>query len=105
MATYSATITREKSVNSNDVEVEVSIDIQYTYYRACRGARDSCGGIRGAGPPLEPDEPASIEIDSVVEHDMGTDIELTDSETEKFTEEIMESLADAAQDYPEPEDR
>jgi hypothetical protein len=44
--------------------VDVSCEIEYTYYKGCRGARDFLGGRR-CGPPLEPDEPAQVEIESI----------------------------------------
>lgn len=44
--------------------IEVEVEVSYTYVPASRGARDSLGGRRGAGPPLEPDEPATVEINS-----------------------------------------
>ena len=47
---------------------ERDVTVSYTYHRAYRGARDSCGGVRGAGPPLEPDEPENVEIESVLMH-------------------------------------
>lgn len=37
----------------------VTVDIDYTYYAAVRGARGSCG------EPLEPDEPAVIIIEEI----------------------------------------
>jgi hypothetical protein len=39
---------------------EVQVSIAYTYSKACRGARER------SGLQLEPDEPASVEIDSVM---------------------------------------
>jgi hypothetical protein len=47
------------------------VEVEYDFYRARAGARDSLGGVRGAGPPLEPDEPAHVEIRSV--KSLGTD--------------------------------
>lgn len=49
-------------------ECEWECVVEYTYCRASRGARDSLGGIANAGPPLEPDEPAYAEIQSVIAH-------------------------------------
>lgn len=47
-------------------DVDYEVEVHYTYHRAYRGQRDSLGGVRGAGPPLEPDEPAMVEIESVI---------------------------------------
>ena len=52
----------------------IDFDVDYTYTPPYRGARDSLNGVRGAGPPLEPDEDESIEIDKVYIED----VELTD---------------------------
>ena len=73
----SITITRD------DIDTEVEVD--FTFYPACRGRRDSLCGKRGAGPPLEPDEPASLEINSVRDAD-GYEYELTDSEIEEVAD-------------------
>lgn len=41
---------------------EATYEVEWTYHPPVRGARDSLGGVWGAGPPLEPDEPAEVEI-------------------------------------------
>jgi len=92
--TRTFTILRERNLNGNDVECEVNVEVEYTAHRAHRGARDSLGGKRGAGPPLEPDEPAGIEIESVTDTVSGADVELTDTELDRITDEISEKLAD-----------
>lgn len=43
-------------------QVELDCTVEYEYHRGYRGMRDSCGGVRGAGPALEPDEPAHCEV-------------------------------------------
>ncbi len=58
---------------------EVDVEIVYGFHRPSRGARDSLGGIRGAGPQLEPDDPGGCEIES-------TSIDLSDAEMEKAEE-------------------
>ena len=68
------------------VEREVEVEIEYT--PACRGARDSCGGVRGAGPPLEPDTPASLEFIGATCG--GREIELTPLEIEQAEEKARE---------------
>ena len=92
--THTATIMRERNLNGNDVECEVEVEVEYTYHRARRGARDSLCGKRGAGPPLEPDEPAEIEIDSVTDATSGAEVELTEAERDRITDEIIEKLSD-----------
>ncbi len=60
------------------------VKVTGTYVPAERGARDSLGGIRGAGPPLEPDVPAHIEDMAVVAY-IGTEfidvVDLLDPDT------------------------
>jgi len=97
MGTHYTTILREKNVNGTDVEEEIEIEVEYTAHRAHRGMRDSLGGKAGAGPPLEPDEDAYVEIDEVFDKD-GIDIELTIQEHERILEEIEDGLADSAID-------
>lgn len=67
---------------------KVPITVEYRVIPGCRGTRDSLGGIRGAGPALEPDEPDEIEIESV-EGPSGI-IELTEDQIEEVTKEILE---------------
>jgi hypothetical protein len=86
-ATFKTTI--EKDGEDCPVEVE------YSYTKGCRGSRDSLGGVRGAGPPLEPDEPPEIEIVSVCAAD-GTDYEgdLTERERKAITNECFGDVRD-----------
>ncbi len=93
--TYHTTIERTKAIIGKyeilgDADVEIPIDVEYSYYKGSKGARDSLGGIPGAGPALEPDEPASIEIESVFDKN-GCEIELTDKELEKIEQKIWDS--------------
>lgn len=94
MATYQTEIIREVNINGADCETVVSIDVEYTYHPAHRGKRDSLMGKRGAGPQLEPDEPAHIEIEIAIDRETGNDIDLTEREEERIIEEISTSLAD-----------
>ena len=80
MSTLTTTLTR----GDESIEVEV----EYSFSKGRRGARDSLGGVHGAGPPLEPDDPPKIEIRSVKV------IDLTDDENERLTELCMEDAAD-----------
>ena len=99
MKTFNTRIEIENHVGE---EVEVSVEVSYNYSKGCRGARDSlCGG---AGPPLEPDEPPSVEIVSVITA-AGVDIrdDLDDREREELEERCF---LDAAEAYErEEEDR
>lgn len=58
MGTYSTGGTL--SIRGQDADLIIEVD--YDFIRASKGARDSLGGVRGAGPPLEPDEPAHCEL-------------------------------------------
>jgi hypothetical protein len=80
--TYETTIERD--------DEEIKLEITYSSYAGCRGARDSLGGKRGAGPPLEPDEPASMEIELVRDMATGDDFELTKAEENKIENEIWD---------------
>ena len=68
--------------------IEVEVQVEYTYHSACRGARDSLGGIRGAGPPLEPDEDEYVELSSVKFN--GQEVELTEQQQEQIEQECLE---------------
>ncbi len=62
--------------------LEVEIEVEFTYHRAIRGRRDSCGGVSGAGPALEPDEPEHVEITSV--RFQGHEVELDAADRERI---------------------
>ena len=82
MAEYLTTVFR------GEADEPVAISVRYDYNPPHRGARDSLMGKRGAGAPLEPDESASVDLYEATTED-GGEIELTDSEREKITEEIL----------------
>jgi hypothetical protein len=88
------TLTREIESLEFDIDVEVS----YVYHRAYKGARDSIGGVRNAGPPLEPDEPAYIEITSVKGINDGQEYELTPDEQSDIEAEISELMSSPPED-------
>jgi hypothetical protein len=73
-------------------EVEISVECEFAYHKAVRGARDSIGGVRGAGPALEPDEPASMEFISAHNIETGEEVELTESELDKATDKAWDSF-------------
>lgn len=66
-------------------EEPVTVQVTGRYYRPSSGMRDSLGRVRGAGPPLEPDEPADFEIES-----LDPDLELTEEEADHIIEEAID---------------
>ena len=81
--------------------VEHQIRVEFTAWPGCRGARDSLCGVRGAGPPLEPDEDPEVEITGVSLTATGGAIELSQKDCERIEEECWEYL----EEMSEPEDR
>ena len=85
--------------------------VHFEHYPGCRGARDSLGGKRGAGPPLEPDEDPTIEIEQVMLAKFGNgplavDVleDLDPSQLDNITQQCWEHLIEMQQqDAPEPE--
>jgi hypothetical protein len=83
-------------------EDTIKLKIEYDVNPASRGARDSLCGIRGAGPPLEPDTEASIEITDVTQEGTGAVVELTDNEREAIERDIWATQVNEDEvDYPE----
>ncbi len=82
MATFTSLLERDGQL--------FNATIEYTWHRAYRGARDSILGKRGAGPPLEPDEPEEIEIESVTDEN-GNSVELTKAEETNLIDQIANS--------------
>ncbi len=66
--------------------IDLDVEVHYTAHKACRGSRDSLG------VPMEPDEPAWIEIETVI-HDTG-DLCLTQAQLETLRTEIAEALGE-----------
>lgn len=73
---------REREGDDDEV---FQLTIEYTYHRAYRGARSSLG------VPEEPDEPAGIEIEAILDED-GNEFEVTDSEEEEIYEACLNNL-------------
>ena len=73
-------------------QVEEPITVEYKYQKGCRGARDSCGGIRGAGPPLEPDDPPEIEIVNVSNTITGHEVDLAKKEEEEVMQQLWDNM-------------
>lgn len=94
MSTYRTTLTREAE---DGEDIEIPVVVSYTFHRAHRGATDG-----KYGPPLEPSEPAHIEIDDV-STPSGEWICTEDDELAKLEAEIMSDLADRSGDYDERE--
>lgn len=76
--------------------IEVEVEVEFNYHRARRGMRDSCGGVRGAGAPLEPDEDAEVELTSV--KFMGQEVELDANQQERIEQECWDAIADSCSD-------
>lgn len=76
-----------------EIERPISINVEYKYHPATRGQRDSLGGVAGAGPALEPDEPAEVEILSVKD-EKGNLIELTEQEEADVASNIIDILSE-----------
>jgi hypothetical protein len=85
-------------VSQTKITIEVEATVDYTYHPACRGARDSCCGVRGAGPALEPDEPAHVEINSITVEGGNVRDELPKMTLEAIELECLE----IAEEPPEP---
>jgi len=77
--------------------------VHYTYHRGYHGKCDSLSGTAGAGQPLEPDEPPSVEINSVIMHsptyynrNATEDIldQLSELEIERMREECYGDVAE-----------
>jgi len=78
------TLTR---VNETE-EIEIPVVVEYSYNKAHRGHRDSMG------VPEEPDEDASIEIESVKTTD-GIEIEITEKEISEIEQYYFDKEDDS----------
>jgi hypothetical protein len=85
------------AIETDDGEVELRVEFGATPFR--RGMRDSLCGVRGAGPALEPDEPAAVEVESVTNAVTGEPVELDNAEMDRVIQACWESVADSADDY------
>ena len=82
--------------------ITIEVEVEYTISKGSRGSRDSLGGARGAGPPLEPDEPAEVEITSV--RIDGSGCEIADMLCSDTLSEIEDACFEDASGHSE-EDR
>lgn len=76
-------------IERNEIEIEVQCNL--VLHPASRGARDTLCGVRGAGPALEPDEPAEMEFIKATNSD-GKEIDLTDDEIDKAKDKAWNSI-------------
>jgi hypothetical protein len=83
-------MTIQTSIIRDDTDIEVTVELSYT--PAERGSRDRYGA------PLEPDYPASFEVESAVDNN-GKEYDLTDSEESLVINEAFETHADYINDY------
>ena len=84
MSTCTVTIT-----NKDDEEIELEVDFDYN--RACRGSRDRYG------VPLEPDDPESIDINTVTLD--GKDYPTTKEESERVEEAVWKYIESCRNDF------
>jgi hypothetical protein len=78
----------------------LTVTVTYSYHRAYRGQRDSLSGIPGAGPPLEPDEPEHIEIESIRD-EAGNGVEVSKDTERQIERDILAALFDAQESAAE----
>lgn len=86
-------MTTQFSITRGDEVIAVSC--QWRYYPPSRGMRDSLGGVRGAGPPLEPDDPAELEFLNA-EDATGNEVELTRDERHEAERDAWKHFWDNA---------
>lgn len=94
MRSHSGYIKTSILVDEDDIDVKVA----YQFHSACRGARDSLCGVRNAGPQLEPDEPASVEILKIFNIATGAEIEVDKEQEEALIEDVFEALSEIEND-------
>lgn len=75
---------------------EFELEVEFDFYKGCRGARE-----RGSGVQLEPDEPASCEVNSVTLIYKGKDgkekrhlLDLPDEIIDDIVDDIAEDYGD-----------
>jgi hypothetical protein len=71
------------TIERGDDGHEITVTVTYTKHKGCKGATDG-----RYGPKIEPDEPPSIEIDSVTNNETGEEMELTTREEDRILEAI-----------------
>ena len=86
-----------KKSSKNITYKGTSLNVEYDYFPFRRGMRDSLGGVRGAGPPLEPDEPASVDINAITSTENLYEL-FTEEDIERIGELVMQELYERAHD-------
>ncbi len=71
---------------------DTELTVIWTHYPAYCGQRDSLGGVRGAGPPLEPDDPEELEFIQALDS-QGKEVDLPTHEIKRAKEMAWEQLA------------
>ncbi len=74
------------------VYTEITLEVEYAYSRASRGARDRYGA------PLEPDEDESVELQSATD-ERGRSVELDRVEQDRAEMACLADVMDRAFDY------
>ncbi len=82
-------MTTEFSIIRDDEAIAVSVE--WKFYPPHRGMRDSLCGVRGAGPPLEPDDPPELEFLRAFDA-RGDEIELTPAEVKEAEAEAWKRI-------------
>ena len=88
MSTLKTTIEWPFQINGETDTAEQEITVEYHYFPASKGIRDSFDGVKGAGPPLEPDEPSHVEITAVL---MSSPTPYNPHATEDISDDLSES--------------
>ena len=83
-------MTIQTSIIRDDTDIEVTVELSYT--PAEHGSRDRYGA------PLEPDYPASFEVESVVDI-KGVEYNLTDTEESSAIEQAFSEREAYINDY------
>jgi hypothetical protein len=78
-----------------DGEEEIAISVFYRYSKGCRGKTDGPGGL-----PLEPDDPAHVEIEYAIDG-TGETVELTNKEENRIIEDICNKIWDDTHSDPD----
>lgn len=68
---------------------EMEVTVRYEYYKGGKGARGDFG------VPMEPDEPAQVNVISVTNIDTGDDVELSRSDLDQLEDEILGDVREA----------
>lgn len=84
----------EYTVENEETGEETTYTVEYTFYKGCRGSRDSYG------VPLEPDDPAEIEITRVTD-ESGSEVDPDEVFTGDQLDEIQDKGCEDAMDHIE----